>query len=55
MAAHTMSYLQASIDRLNSAYRDAPPWDIGQPQPALLSLLDEYPPAGPVLDVGCAH
>jgi SAM-dependent methyltransferase len=45
--------LPASIDLLNSAYRDTPPWDIGEPQPALLALLDEYPPAGPVLDVGC--
>jgi SAM-dependent methyltransferase len=48
-----MSDLQASIDLLNSAYRDTPPWDIGEPQPALLALLDEYPPTGPVLDVGC--
>jgi SAM-dependent methyltransferase len=48
-----MSDLQASIDLLNSAYRDTPPWDIGEPQPALLALLDEYPPTGSVLDVGC--
>lgn len=34
-------------------YRQTPPWDIGGPQPALEALLDELPPAGPVLDVGC--
>ncbi|MCX6031573.1 MAG: class I SAM-dependent methyltransferase [Chloroflexi bacterium] len=37
----------------DSTYRETPPWDIGEPQPALLALLDEYPPTGPVLDVGC--
>jgi SAM-dependent methyltransferase len=37
----------------DSTYRETPPWDIGQPQPALMALLDEYPPTGPVLDVGC--
>src|SRR5690606_376332 len=26
---------------------------IGRPQPDLLALLREFPPAGPVLDVGC--
>lgn len=36
-----------------SAYRETPPWDVGKPQPALMVLLDEYPPTGPVLDVGC--
>jgi hypothetical protein len=37
----------------DSAYRETAPWDIGEPQPAMLALLDEYPPTGPVLDVGC--
>jgi SAM-dependent methyltransferase len=37
----------------DSVYLDVPPWDVGGPQPALSDLLDEYPPAGPVLDVGC--
>ncbi len=38
----------------NSAYGSTtPPWDIGQPQPALLALLDEFPASGPALDVGC--
>jgi len=35
------------------SYHEGPPWDIGEPQPALMALLDEYPPTGPVLDVGC--
>ena len=37
----------------DSVYRSHPPWDIGEAQPAMLALLDEYPPTGPVLDVGC--
>jgi len=37
----------------DSSYRQTPPWDIGEPQPALMALLDEYPPTSPVLDVGC--
>jgi SAM-dependent methyltransferase len=42
-----------SSDFFDSAYRETPPWDVGEPQPALIELLDEYPPTGPVLDVGC--
>ncbi len=37
----------------DSIYREAPPWDIGAAQPDLLALLDEHPPEGTVLDVGC--
>lgn len=37
----------------SSVYEDTPPWDVGGPQPAMSALLDEHPPAGPVLDVGC--
>ena len=37
----------------DTVYLDTPPWDIGAAQPALLALLDEHPPADPVLDVGC--
>lgn len=40
-------------DFFDSIYRDTPPWDIGAAQPAIEALLDEYPPTGPVLDVGC--
>lgn len=37
----------------DAVYREAAPWDIGGPQPGMTDLLDAYPPAGPVLDVGC--
>ncbi len=37
----------------DAVYRETAPWDVGAAQPALTSLFDEYPPAGPVLDVGC--
>jgi SAM-dependent methyltransferase len=40
-------------DFFDSVYREIPPWDIGGAQPAMCALLDEYPPADPVLDVGC--
>lgn len=36
----------------DSAYKNTAPWDIGQPQPALLELLDEIEPLDPILDVG---
>lgn len=42
-----------SGDFFDSVYAETPPWDIGAPQPDLIALLDEFPPAGPVLDVGC--
>jgi len=35
------------------AYQLVPPWDVGVPQPELIALLDEFPPTGRVLDVGC--
>jgi SAM-dependent methyltransferase len=37
----------------DTAYRDIPPWEVGKAQPALIELLNEFPPRGPVLDVGC--
>lgn len=37
----------------DSVYRGTSPWDVGGPQPSLVALLGEYPPASPVLDVGC--
>lgn len=43
----------SSSDFFDSAYCQMPPWDIGKPQPDLIALLDEFPPTGPVLDVGC--
>lgn len=36
-----------------SVYREVPPWEVGAGQPSLLALLDEFPPADPVLDLGC--
>jgi SAM-dependent methyltransferase len=37
----------------NAAYGGSAPWDVGVPQSDLITLLDEYPPTGPVLEVGC--
>lgn len=38
----------------DAIYRAAvAPWDIGAAQPDFMRLLDEFPPATPVLDVGC--
>lgn len=37
----------------NSVYQNAAPWDIGAPQPAMAALIEKYPPANPVLDLGC--
>lgn len=37
----------------DTVYRGDAPWDIGGPQPALSELFAAFPPAGPVLDVGC--
>jgi hypothetical protein len=34
-------------------YGETPPGDVGGAQPALTALFAEYPPARPVLDVGC--
>jgi SAM-dependent methyltransferase len=44
---------QSSRDVFDAAYRQTPPWEVGRPQPALLALLEEFPPAGPALDLGC--
>lgn len=37
----------------NAVYQDTAPWDIGAPQPAMAALLEKYPPADPILDIGC--
>jgi SAM-dependent methyltransferase len=37
----------------NAVYQDVPPWEIGTPQPAMSTLLTKYPPASPILDLGC--
>jgi SAM-dependent methyltransferase len=42
-----------SPDFFQSVYHETPPWDIADAQPAMMALVDEFPPASPVLDVGC--
>jgi len=42
-----------SSDVFNLVYSGTALWDVGKPQPDLMTLLDEHPPTGPVLDVGC--
>ena len=37
----------------NSVYQNIAPWDIGAPQPAMAALIEKYPPANPILDLGC--
>jgi hypothetical protein len=40
------------LDFFNSVYQDVAPWDIGTPQPAMVSLIERYPPINPILDLG---
>jgi SAM-dependent methyltransferase len=49
----TASDLGRSSGFFDSAYGETAPWDIGQAQPALIALIDEFAPSAPVLDVGC--
>ena len=37
-----------------SVYQNAAPWEIGGVQPAMASLIEQFPPRDPVLDLGCA-
>ena len=37
----------------NTVYQQIAPWDIGAPQPAMAALIEKYPPADPILDLGC--
>jgi hypothetical protein len=58
LKAHGVTFMSASdsprsSDFFDSAYGETPPWDIGAAQPDLIALFNEYPPAGPVLDLGC--
>jgi SAM-dependent methyltransferase len=34
-------------------YQNVAPWDIGAPQPVMAGLVEKYPPANPILDLGC--
>lgn len=49
-----MTAPDAAAHDWDAAYADeAPPWDIGRPQPALARLAESGALAGDVLDVGC--
>jgi SAM-dependent methyltransferase len=50
---NSMSANPFSPDFFDAAYRQHPGWEIGRPQPDLLQVLEEIPPASPVLEVGC--
>jgi SAM-dependent methyltransferase len=41
------------LEFFNLMYQHSAPWDIGAPQPAMVALLERYPPTGPILDLGC--
>ncbi len=38
----------------DSIYTDVAPWEVGRAQPDMARLLEDYPPADPVLDLGSA-
>lgn len=40
-------------DGFEEAYTDAPPWEIGRPQPEIVRLAEQGGISGDVLDVGC--
>jgi ubiquinone/menaquinone biosynthesis C-methylase UbiE len=40
-------------NRFEAAYQGSPPWDVPEPQPALVGLEDEGKIVGSVLDCGC--
>lgn len=37
-----------------AVYGDTAPWEVGGAQPAMIELLEEFPPTDPVLDLGSA-
>lgn len=41
------------LNFFNTVYQHTAPWDIGAPQPAMADLIEKYPPADPILDLGC--
>ncbi len=48
------SHERRAAEPWDASYLDGPPpWDIGQPQPAILRLAGEGPFGGAVLDEGC--
>jgi SAM-dependent methyltransferase len=51
---HPTSHERLNRQPWDASYRDGPaPWDIGEPQPAVVRLAAEGGFAGPVLDAGC--
>lgn len=38
----------------NAVYQGSAPWEIGGIQPAMATLIEQFPPLGPALDLGCA-
>jgi len=54
---NTPGVLCSALNDWNQIYRasNGPPWDIGRPQPAFISLVKNHEmiPPGTVLDVGC--
>ncbi|WP_110519619.1 class I SAM-dependent methyltransferase [Herpetosiphon llansteffanensis] len=41
------------LDFFTNVYTAVPPWDVAIPQPALIDLINAFPPQNLVLDVGC--
>lgn len=41
------------MNDFNEAYKGRPPWDIGEPQPEFIRLVESGEISGSVLDVGC--
>lgn len=37
----------------DEVYAGRAPWDVGAPQPDLMRLIEEFPPRGRILDLGC--
>jgi SAM-dependent methyltransferase len=51
---HPTSHERLTGKPWDASYRDGPaPWDVGEPQPAVVRLAAEGGFAGPVLDAGC--
>jgi SAM-dependent methyltransferase len=41
-------------DFFDAVYQGSVPWEIGGVQPAMVALIERFPPQGPTLDLGCA-
>lgn len=38
----------------DAVYEGSAPWEIGTVQPAMASLIEQFPPSDPIIDLGCA-